>query len=68
MTEDGDLLFIEDYDKVCKLTTDGTVTTLLTTDRSPYGIHSSRINGDILVGSGGRVTRYRQDRTGTPGH
>jgi sugar lactone lactonase YvrE len=62
LTEDGDLLFIDAENKVCKLTSDGTVTTLLTTDRSAYCIHSSRINGDILVGSRGRVTRY--DRTG----
>jgi hypothetical protein len=62
VTEDGDLLFIEDDYRVCKLTSDGTVTTLLTTDGSANCIHSSRINGDILVGSEGRVTRY--DRTG----
>ena len=63
VTEDGDLLFIEGDDKVWKLTSDGTVTTLLTTDGSALCIHSSRINGDILVGSrDGRVTRY--DRTG----
>jgi sugar lactone lactonase YvrE len=63
VTEDGDLLYIEDEDKVRKLTSDGTVTTLLTTTHRSAGcIHSSRINGDILVGSIGRVTRY--DRTG----
>ncbi|XP_056002847.1 uncharacterized protein LOC125667384 [Ostrea edulis] len=61
VTEDGDLLFIY-CDKVRKLTSDGTLTTLLTTDWGAYCIHSSRINGDILVGSIGKVTRY--DRTG----
>jgi hypothetical protein len=44
VTEDGDLLFIENRDKVSKLTSDGTVTTLFTTDRPALCIHSSRIN------------------------
>ncbi|XP_056003783.1 uncharacterized protein LOC125653862 [Ostrea edulis] len=61
VTEDGDLLFI-DGDEVRKLTSDGTVITLLTPDREARCIHSSRINGDILVGSDGKVMRY--DRTG----
>jgi hypothetical protein len=60
VTEDGDLLFIGGYHEVQKLTSDGRVTTLFTTDRPARCIHSSRINGDILVGSGGRVTRYNR--------
>jgi hypothetical protein len=62
LTEDGDLLFIDAKNKVSKLTSDGTVTTLITIDRLADCIHCSRINGDILVGSHRRVTRY--DRTG----
>jgi hypothetical protein len=80
VTEDGNLLFIDDllkvrklklfgykkiirltplgYKKVRRLISDGTVTTLMTTDRPTFCIHSSRINGDILVGSPRRVTRY----------
>jgi sugar lactone lactonase YvrE len=61
VTKDGDLLFI-DGNKVSKLTSDGTVTTLLTTHWSADCIHSSRINGDILVGDVRGLTRY--DRTG----
>ncbi|XP_056018363.1 uncharacterized protein LOC125667395 [Ostrea edulis] len=61
VTEDGDLLLIDD-DKVRKLTSDGTVITLLTQDWGAPCIHSSRINGDILVGSISKVTRY--NRTG----
>jgi streptogramin lyase len=41
---------------------DGAITTLLTTYGEVHCIHSSRINGDILVESNSKVTRY--DGTG----
>ncbi|XP_048770405.2 uncharacterized protein LOC125676611 [Ostrea edulis] len=60
ITEDGNLLFIDGDDEVRKLTS--VDTTLFTPDRRALCIHSSRINGDILVGSYEKVTKY--DRTG----
>ncbi|XP_062613386.1 uncharacterized protein LOC134275162 [Saccostrea cucullata] len=49
VTEDGDLIFING-DKVQTMTLGGTITTLLKERERLLCIHSSRINGDILVG------------------
>jgi sugar lactone lactonase YvrE len=62
VTEDGHLLLIGKDKEVWKSTSDGTFTTLITTGRAIFCICASRINGDILVGSDERVTRY--DRRG----
>jgi hypothetical protein len=59
VTEDGDLLFING-NEIRKLTPDGSDIKLFTTDKGAKCIHSSHINGDILVGSYGKVTRYNK--------
>ncbi|XP_061170445.1 uncharacterized protein LOC133179768 [Saccostrea echinata] len=62
VTEEGDLLFIDD-NKVQKMTSDGTITTLIHQPwESLFCIHSSRLNGDILLGCFNEVRRF--DRMG----
>ena len=58
----SDWLDIQYIYNIHKMTADGSITTLLTLDLpnlSPRCIHSSRINGDLLIGlSPGRVMRW----------
>eukprot|EP00105_Crassostrea_gigas_P026649 XP_011447675.1 PREDICTED: uncharacterized protein LOC105342428 [Crassostrea gigas] len=69
VTQDGDLIYTDEVNKVINMITpDNTITEFIKTgDSEPLGIHSSRINGDILVGmrkdGKGKVTRY--NKTGT---
>nr|XP_034312244.1 uncharacterized protein LOC105343132 isoform X2 [Crassostrea gigas] len=66
VTQDGDLLFTDKENKVIKrITQDNTITEFIKTgDWEPISIHSSHINGDILVGMikgrGAKVTRYNK--------
>ncbi|XP_062573977.1 uncharacterized protein LOC134235824 [Saccostrea cucullata] len=57
VSEDGNLILIDGYE-VQKMTLDGTITTLLRESRRLLCIHSSRINGDILVGFESGLKRY----------
>ncbi|XP_061191656.1 uncharacterized protein LOC133199850 [Saccostrea echinata] len=62
VTEDGDLLFI-DHNNVRKMTEDGIITTLIKPEAEiRLCVHSSRINGDILLGCHDEVVRY--DKSG----
>ncbi|XP_061186295.1 uncharacterized protein LOC133194333 [Saccostrea echinata] len=66
ITDNGELLFTDNKD-VKKLESNGIITTIFSTDWMIRCIHSSRLNGNILVGFSfigftGKVTRY--DRTG----
>ncbi|XP_052679418.1 uncharacterized protein LOC128160175 [Crassostrea angulata] len=67
VTQDGDLIYTNN--KVIKrITPDNTITEFIKTgDWDPLSIHSSHINGDLLVGMRknieGKVTRY--NKTGT---
>uniref|UniRef100_A0A8W8LNA0 B box-type domain-containing protein n=1 Tax=Magallana gigas TaxID=29159 RepID=A0A8W8LNA0_MAGGI len=69
VTQDGDLIYTDRYNKVINRITPGkTITEFIKTgDWEPLSIHSSHINGDILVGmrkyGEGKVTRY--NKTGT---
>uniref|UniRef100_K1QI21 Uncharacterized protein n=1 Tax=Magallana gigas TaxID=29159 RepID=K1QI21_MAGGI len=69
VTLDGDLLYTDKDNKVIKRVTDDNIITEFnkTGDWEPISIHSSNINGDILVGmvkdGEAKVTRY--DKTGT---
>nr|XP_034306609.1 uncharacterized protein LOC117682661 [Crassostrea gigas] len=70
VTQDGDLIYTDQYNKVIKrITPDNTITEFIKTgDWRPLSIHSSHINGDILVGmekdeEAIKVTRY--NKTGT---
>ncbi|XP_034317849.2 E3 ubiquitin-protein ligase TRIM71 [Magallana gigas] len=69
VTQDGDLIYTEKNNKVInRITPDNTITEFIKTgDWTPLRIHSSHINGDILVGmktdEEGKVTRY--NKTGT---
>uniref|UniRef100_K1QJY8 Uncharacterized protein n=1 Tax=Magallana gigas TaxID=29159 RepID=K1QJY8_MAGGI len=69
VTLEGDLIYAERFEQVIsKITLDNTTTELIKTgDWEPISVHSSRINGDILVGmvkdGKAKVTRY--DKTGT---
>ncbi|XP_056006837.1 uncharacterized protein LOC130050615 [Ostrea edulis] len=56
VTMDFDFLFVND-NGVHKLSSDGVITTLFITPKA-HCIHSSRINGNILVGSYDDMTRY----------
>lgn len=60
---EGDLFFISEYSyteesdfnaeidyKLKQMTSDGNITTILSFDLKPVSIHSSHINGDLLVG------------------
>ncbi|XP_061182164.1 E3 ubiquitin-protein ligase TRIM36-like [Saccostrea echinata] len=69
VTQDGDLIFIDYKKKVInRITMDNNITEFIKIgDWEPLGMHSSHINGDILVGMmkgvKGKVTRY--NKTGT---
>eukprot|EP00105_Crassostrea_gigas_P022067 XP_011441430.1 PREDICTED: uncharacterized protein LOC105338134 [Crassostrea gigas] len=69
VTQDGDLIYTDKYNKVINRITPGnTITEFIKTGGwRPISIHSSHINGDILVGmikdGEGKVTRY--NKTGT---
>uniref|UniRef100_A0A8W8LTJ4 Tripartite motif-containing protein 2 n=1 Tax=Magallana gigas TaxID=29159 RepID=A0A8W8LTJ4_MAGGI len=69
VTQDGGLIYTNKHNKVInKITPDNTITEFIKTgDWVPISIHSSHINGDILVGmrkdGEGKVTRY--NTTGT---
>ncbi|XP_061182166.1 uncharacterized protein LOC133190515 [Saccostrea echinata] len=66
VTQEGDMIFTDLYSKVInRITLDKNITEIIKTgDWAPFSIHSSHINGDILVGmmnSGkGKVTRYNK--------
>lgn len=57
LTKSGDLLFLKDND-VFMLTSDGEVRNLFIRASVHFCIHSSKINGDILIGDINIVTRY----------
>ncbi|XP_052682110.1 uncharacterized protein LOC128162773 [Crassostrea angulata] len=65
-TQDGDLIYTNQYNKVInRITLDNTITEFIKTrDWEPISIYSSHINGDILVGmiqeGKGKVTRYNK--------
>nr|XP_034308327.1 uncharacterized protein LOC109621117 [Crassostrea gigas] len=69
VTQDGDLIYADIKNKVInRITPDNTITQFIKTgDWEPLSIHSSHINGDILVGMRKyeevKVTRY--NKTGT---
>ncbi|XP_052682972.1 uncharacterized protein LOC128163405 [Crassostrea angulata] len=66
VTQDGDLIYTDKDNKfINKITPDNTITKFIKTgDWTPLSIHSSHINGDILVGMRialkGKVTRYNK--------
>ncbi|XP_052684357.1 uncharacterized protein LOC128164508 [Crassostrea angulata] len=66
VTQDGVLIFTDKHKKVIKMITqDNTMTEFIKTgDWEPISIHSSHINGDILVGmikdGKAKVTRYNK--------
>uniref|UniRef100_A0A8W8JC35 B box-type domain-containing protein n=1 Tax=Magallana gigas TaxID=29159 RepID=A0A8W8JC35_MAGGI len=66
VTQDGDLIYTDRKNKVInRITQDNTITEFIKTgDWEPLSIHSSRINGDILVGmikdKEAKVTRYNK--------
>ncbi|XP_052685876.1 tripartite motif-containing protein 2-like [Crassostrea angulata] len=66
VTQDGDLMYTDTKNKVInRIKQDNTITTFIKTGVwEPLSIHSSRINGDILVGMEkgieGKVTRYNK--------
>lgn len=57
VTQSGDLLFLKDND-VLMLTSNGEVRNLSIHASVHFCIHSSRMNGDILIGDINTVTRY----------
>ncbi|XP_078339395.1 uncharacterized protein LOC111106630 [Crassostrea virginica] len=65
-TQDGDLIYTEQDKKVIyRITPDRKITEFIKTgDWTPLSVHSSRINGDILVGmytdEEAKVTRYNK--------
>ncbi|XP_065938397.1 E3 ubiquitin-protein ligase TRIM71-like isoform X2 [Magallana gigas] len=70
VTQDGDLIYKDKHETLInRITPDNTITEFIKTgDWRPLSIHSSHINGDILVGMGkdrkpSKVTRY--NKTGT---
>ncbi|XP_052691360.1 uncharacterized protein LOC128169234 [Crassostrea angulata] len=69
VTQDGDLIYTDKVNKVInRITPDNTITEFIKTGVwRPLSIHSSHINGKILVGmdkdNKGKVTRY--NKTGT---
>ncbi|XP_052676639.1 uncharacterized protein LOC128158010 [Crassostrea angulata] len=69
VTQDGDLIYTDKVNTVInRITPDNTITEFIKTgDWEPLSIHSSHINGDLLVGmmkdGEGKVTRY--NKTGT---
>uniref|UniRef100_K1QPM0 Tripartite motif-containing protein 3 n=1 Tax=Magallana gigas TaxID=29159 RepID=K1QPM0_MAGGI len=66
VTQDGDLIFTNKDNKVINwITSDNTIKRFIKTgDWEPRSIHSSHINGDLLVGmvkdGEGKVTRYKK--------
>eukprot|EP00105_Crassostrea_gigas_P002377 XP_011414882.1 PREDICTED: uncharacterized protein LOC105319165 [Crassostrea gigas] len=66
VTQDGDLIYTDQDNKVInRITSDNTITKFIKTGNwEPLSIHSSHINGDILVGmkkdGKGKVTRYNK--------
>ncbi|XP_062614498.1 uncharacterized protein LOC134276255 [Saccostrea cucullata] len=62
VTQGGDLIFTDKDKKVInRITQDNKITEFIKTgDWSPLSIHSSHINGDLLVGMYGKVTRYNK--------
>eukprot|EP00105_Crassostrea_gigas_P031169 XP_011453768.1 PREDICTED: uncharacterized protein LOC105346756 [Crassostrea gigas] len=66
VTQDGDLIYTDRKNKVInRITVDNTITEFnKTVDWEPISIHSSHINGDILVGmikgKEAKVTRYNK--------
>ncbi|XP_034329810.2 E3 ubiquitin-protein ligase TRIM71 [Magallana gigas] len=66
ITQDGDLIYTDQANKAINgITFGNTITEIIKTgDWVPLTLHSSHINGDILVGmqngKGGKVTRYSQ--------
>ncbi|XP_052690222.1 uncharacterized protein LOC128168150 [Crassostrea angulata] len=66
VTQDGDLIYTDRKNKVInRITMDKTITEFIkTVDWEPLSIHSSHINGDILVGmiknGEAKVTRYNK--------
>ncbi|XP_052685871.1 uncharacterized protein LOC128165404 [Crassostrea angulata] len=66
VTQDGDLIYTDRKNKVInRITLDNTITEFIKTgDWAPISIHSSHINGDILVGMRkdreAKVTRYNK--------
>ncbi|XP_052691355.1 uncharacterized protein LOC128169229 [Crassostrea angulata] len=69
VTQDGDLIYTDrDNNVINRITPGNTITEFIKTrDRRPLSIHSSYINGDILVGTRkdneGKVTRYNKAGT-----
>eukprot|EP00105_Crassostrea_gigas_P014834 XP_011431640.1 PREDICTED: tripartite motif-containing protein 3 [Crassostrea gigas] len=69
VTQDGHLIYIDKYQKfINRITPNNTITKFIKTgDWAPLSIHSSHINGDLLVGMmknvEGKVTRF--NKTGT---
>eukprot|EP00105_Crassostrea_gigas_P041047 XP_019925195.1 PREDICTED: uncharacterized protein LOC109619492 [Crassostrea gigas] len=65
-TQDGDLIFADRQNKVInRIKQDNTITKFIKTrDWEPISIHSSHINGDILVGmvkdEAAKITRYNK--------
>eukprot|EP00105_Crassostrea_gigas_P010742 XP_011426114.1 PREDICTED: uncharacterized protein LOC105327377 [Crassostrea gigas] len=66
VTQDGDLIYTDKRNKVInRITPDNTITKFIKTgDWEPLSIHSSHINGDLLVGmikdGEAKVTRYNK--------
>ncbi|XP_065923741.1 E3 ubiquitin-protein ligase TRIM71 [Magallana gigas] len=62
VTQDGDLIYTVRVNKVInRITLDNTITEFIKTGGEiPLSIHSSHINGDILVGMIGKVIRYNK--------
>ncbi|XP_052677992.1 uncharacterized protein LOC128159004 [Crassostrea angulata] len=69
VTQDGDLIYTDKQNKVInRITPDNTITEFIKTGNwRPLSIHSSQINGDILVGmqtdEEAKVTRYNKAGT-----
>ncbi|XP_062615973.1 tripartite motif-containing protein 2-like [Saccostrea cucullata] len=62
VTQDRGLIFTDQIKKVVnRITQDNKITEFIKTgDWIPLSIHSSHINGDLLVGMAGKVTRYNK--------
>nr|XP_022345554.1 uncharacterized protein LOC111138056 isoform X3 [Crassostrea virginica] len=65
-TQDGDLIYTDQYKKkIYRITPDRRITEFIKRGEwTPFSVHSSRINGDLLVGmteqGKARVTRYNK--------
>eukprot|EP00105_Crassostrea_gigas_P015822 XP_011432953.1 PREDICTED: tripartite motif-containing protein 2 [Crassostrea gigas] len=62
VTQDGALIYTDENNKaINRITPGNTITKFIKTgDWAPLSIYSSHINGDILVGMYGKVTRYNK--------